>query len=134
MTPYCAAVCWLSSTLSFTISTSSRSEAISSRTGPTTRHGPHHGAQKSTSTGLSASRTFAWKSLSVTFARVAMSRFTIRTEVDGVPRGVGRRSLQRGRRPHGVRPDVDLDQRGPDQQRHGHRRGHGGGGEQLVEG
>src|SRR4051794_9556589 len=66
-TPYCAAVCWLSSTLSLTtFSAPLRSLAISSRTGATTRHGPHHGAQKSTSTGVSASRTSAWKLLSVT--------------------------------------------------------------------
>ena len=40
--------------------------AISSRTGATTRHGPHQGAQKSTSTGCSFSSTSAWKSPSVT--------------------------------------------------------------------
>src|SRR3954469_5023193 len=69
-----AAVCWFSSTLSLTIFRSERSAAISSRTGATTRHGPHHGAQKSTSTGPSASRTSAWKLLSVTSERVpAMS-------------------------------------------------------------
>ena len=30
------------------------------------RHGPHHGAQKSTSTGFSDSRTSAWNVVSVT--------------------------------------------------------------------
>ena len=32
----------------------------------TTRHGPHQGAQKSTSTGVSDSMTSAWKLVSVT--------------------------------------------------------------------
>src|SRR4051794_15208379 len=69
-----AAVCWFSSTLSLTIFRSERSAAISSSTGATTRHGPHQGAQKSTRTGPSASRTSAWKLLSVTSERVpAMS-------------------------------------------------------------
>src|SRR6478609_1700151 len=42
-----------SSVLSLTMVTSSWSRAISSRIGATARHGPHHSAQKSTSTGLS---------------------------------------------------------------------------------
>src|SRR5271165_7413840 len=65
-----AAVCGFSSMSSLTIVTSSRSAAISSRTGATTRHGPHQGAQKSTSTAPSASRTSASKLLSVTCARL----------------------------------------------------------------
>jgi len=65
-----AAVCWLSSMFSFTTRSSGRSAAISSSTGATTRHGPHQGAQKSTSTGPSASMTSAWKLLSVTSFRV----------------------------------------------------------------
>src|ERR1700723_749774 len=65
-----AAVCWFSSTLSLTIRRSERSWAISSSTGPTTRQGPHHGAQKSTSTGISDSITSAWKLLSVTSLRL----------------------------------------------------------------
>src|SRR3712207_6726837 len=69
MTPYWAAVCWFSSTLSFTMRRSPRSPAISSSTGATTRHGPHHGAQKSTRTGCSDSSTSAWKFASVTFWR-----------------------------------------------------------------
>ena len=55
---------------SLTIRRSGRSEAISSSTGATTRQGPHHGAQKSTSTGPSASRTSASKLVSVTWVRV----------------------------------------------------------------
>src|SRR6478609_8292911 len=46
-----------SSVLSLTMVTSSWSRAISSRTGATARQGPHHSAQKSTSTGLSLLRT-----------------------------------------------------------------------------
>src|SRR4051812_23449138 len=69
-----AAVCWFSSPWSWTIFRSERSAAISSSTGATTRHGPHQGAQKSTRTGPSASRTSAWKLVSVTSERVpAMS-------------------------------------------------------------
>src|SRR6266516_132309 len=66
----CAAVCWFSSVLSLTTRRSGRSEAISSSTGATTRQGPHQGAQKSTSTGPSASMTSAWKLLSVTSLRL----------------------------------------------------------------
>src|SRR4051812_6942465 len=69
---YCAAVTWFSSTLSLTMRTSSRSLAISSRTGATTRHGPHHGAQKSTRTGVSDSSTSAWKVVSVTWLMSAI--------------------------------------------------------------
>ena len=65
-TSYLAAVCWLSSTLRLTIERSSRSASISSSTGWTTRQGPHQGAQKSTSTGPSASSTSDWKLASVT--------------------------------------------------------------------
>src|SRR5205823_3950508 len=50
ITSYRAAVAWLSSTFSLTIRRSSRSAAISSSEGAITRHGPHQGAQKSTST------------------------------------------------------------------------------------
>src|SRR5437763_6215460 len=49
-----------------TLTSSPRSLAISSTTGATIRQGPHHGAQKSTSTGTSDSMTSAWKLLSVT--------------------------------------------------------------------
>src|SRR5689334_20711517 len=56
-----------------TILMSSRSPDISSRIGWTTRHGPHHGAQKSTRTGSVESSTSAWKLLSVTWGRFAIS-------------------------------------------------------------
>src|SRR4051794_24098983 len=46
----------------------SRSAAACSRIGPSARHGPHHSAQKSTTTGvvLDCSMTCCWKSCSVT--------------------------------------------------------------------
>src|ERR1700710_608346 len=56
-----------------TMCRSSRSESISSRTGWTTRQGPHHGAQKSTSTAPSASMTSALKVASVTSARFPLT-------------------------------------------------------------
>src|ERR1700675_2497402 len=65
-----AAVCGFSSMSSLTMRRSVRSAAISSRTGATTRQGPHHGAQKSTSTGPSASSPSASKLLSVICVRV----------------------------------------------------------------
>src|SRR3954447_17111293 len=53
--------------LSFAIVSLSRcSAAISSSTGATILHGPHHSAQKSTSTGLSLPRTSLAKLASVT--------------------------------------------------------------------
>ena len=54
-TPNRWAVWGFSSMSSLTIRRSVRSLAISSSTGATIRHGPHHGAQKSTSTGPEAS-------------------------------------------------------------------------------
>src|SRR4051795_1636710 len=47
-------------------SLSACSAAISSRTGATILHGPHHSAQKSTRTGLSLPRTSVAKLASVT--------------------------------------------------------------------
>src|SRR5919204_3050672 len=56
--PYLAAVCGFSSTLSFTILTLPLSvPAISSSAGAIMRQGPHHSAQKSTTTGSVAFRT-----------------------------------------------------------------------------
>src|SRR5262245_10904399 len=55
---YFAAVCGFSSTFSLTILTFSPSEpAISSSAGAIIRQGPHHSAQKSTTTGLLAFNT-----------------------------------------------------------------------------
>src|SRR5436305_4984860 len=56
--PYFAAVCGFSSTLSLTIFTLAPSEpAISSSAGAIIRQGPHHSAQKSTTTGSVAFNT-----------------------------------------------------------------------------
>src|SRR4029434_9564958 len=56
--PYCAARCGLSSTFTFpTVACPSHSTASSSIVGASTRHGPHHGAQKSTRTGCELLRT-----------------------------------------------------------------------------
>src|SRR5436305_6501301 len=66
-----SAVCWFSSVFILTtFSSPSRSLAISSTTGATIRHGPHHGAQKSTRTGTSDSMTSAGKLLWVTSGTV----------------------------------------------------------------
>ena len=54
VTPKCIGVCWFSSTFSLTILILPLcSTAICSSAGATMRHGPHHSAQKSTSTGVS---------------------------------------------------------------------------------
>src|SRR5512135_3612611 len=75
MMPYFAAVFGFSSTLSLTILTLSPScPAISSRAGAIWRQGPHHSAQKSTSTGSEDFRTSASKLASVTcFMRLSLS-------------------------------------------------------------
>src|SRR5215212_9147019 len=58
MMPYFVAMPVFSSTLTLTILTFSPIEpAISSRAGAIMRHGPHHSAQKSTTTGLVALST-----------------------------------------------------------------------------
>src|ERR1700756_3451367 len=67
MMPYFCATFGFSSTLSFTILTFSPIEpAISSRAGAIMRHGPHHSAQKSTTTGLEDFSTSASKVASET--------------------------------------------------------------------
>src|SRR6201747_1941486 len=64
---YCIAICGFSSMFTLaTVILSAYSPAISSRTGATCLHGPHHSAQKSTSTGPSACSTSAAKLASVT--------------------------------------------------------------------
>src|SRR5262249_38169094 len=68
MMPYLAAVAGFSSTLSFTIFTLPFIEpAISSSAGAIILHGPHHSAQKSTTTGSALLSTWASKSESDTF-------------------------------------------------------------------
>src|SRR5216683_6589674 len=67
MTPYLDAVCGFSSTLSLTILTLPLSDPeISSSAGAIMRQGPHHSAQKSTTTGPVALSTSASKSASET--------------------------------------------------------------------
>src|SRR5438552_3345891 len=66
----------MSSLTIFTLSPISR--AISSRTGATRRQGPHHSAQKSTRTGVSASSTSAMNVSSVT-ALVAPMSFVLQS-------------------------------------------------------
>src|SRR5579883_1017375 len=69
MMPYFAAVPGFSSTLSLTILTLPLSELeISSSAGAIMRQGPHHSAQKSTTTGSLALSTSASKVASVVFA------------------------------------------------------------------
>src|SRR5690625_807229 len=64
--PYEAAIWGFSSVFTFTILIlSAYSAAISSKIGATWRQGPHHGAHKSTRTGLSALRTSASEVASV---------------------------------------------------------------------
>src|ERR1700751_1522038 len=82
ITPYFDAVFGLSSTLSFTILTFSPiAPAISSSAGAIMRQGPHHSAQKSTTTGPCALSTSASKLASETLP-TAM----------GIPRSVGERA------------------------------------------
>src|SRR3954467_2013737 len=131
---YCAAVTWFSSTLSLTMRRSSRSCAISSRTGATRRHGPHHGAQKSTSTGVSDSMTSAWKFASVTSVMMPAIRGLL---VGFASESIARLSPLRddlcaGEREEQSRRDPDLDRARDDEDRDGDGRGHEGGGQQLL--
>ena len=65
--PYFMAIAASSSVLSLTILIfEPYSFEISSRIGPTARHGPHHSAQKSTNTGVVLLRTSASKVAVVT--------------------------------------------------------------------
>ncbi len=68
LTPYCIANCGSSSVLILTILILFEySLEISSNTGATARHGPHHSAQKSTITGTLLSNTTLLKFAEVTF-------------------------------------------------------------------
>src|SRR5476651_13327 len=71
MMPYFDAVAGFSSTLSLTIFTfSPNAPAISSKAGAIIRQGPHHSAQKSTTTGPVAFKTSASKFASETLLTV----------------------------------------------------------------
>src|SRR5262249_42366305 len=75
--PYLAAVCGFSSTLSLTILTLPLSvPAISSSAGAIIRQGPHHSAQKSTTTGPVAFNTSDSKVVSETLP-TAMGEFLV---------------------------------------------------------
>src|SRR5262245_37951438 len=87
VTLYLTAVAWFSSTLSLRILTLPLSEpAISSRAGAIIRQGPHHSAQKSTTTAPWAFKTSASKVASVTLPTVI-----------GLPRGVMRLGAETAR-------------------------------------
>src|SRR5947209_3470308 len=91
ITPYFDAVFGLSSTLSFTILTLSPIEpAISSSAGAIMRQGPHHSAQKSTTTGPLALSTSASKSASDTLP-TAM-RYLVRLKRKGA--GIAPKSMR----------------------------------------
>ena len=75
MIPYLAAVPGFSSTLSLTILTLSPSDLeISSSAGAIMRHGPHHSAQKSTTTGPLALITSLSNVASVTLSTIIRPR------------------------------------------------------------
>src|SRR5438046_4435454 len=88
ITPYFEAVFGLSSTFSFTILTLSPiAPEISSSAGAIMRQGPHHSAQKSTTTGPVALSTSASKSVSETLPTAI-----------GIPRSVWKDAASRNRR------------------------------------
>src|ERR687894_1653024 len=80
------AVAGLSSTLSLTNRTSSRSSDISSRIGETRRQGTHHGAQKSTMTGFSDLRTSLSNVASVTSATAMLQKTSVAQTPASQPR------------------------------------------------
>src|SRR3954469_18484687 len=113
--------------LSFTIRRSSRSALISSRTGATTRQGPHQGAQKSTSTGVSDSMTSAWKLLSVTSVMLPAIPSPLRRFASkSIARGSGPERQQQARR------DEHLDRSRKQEDRDRDRGRDEGRGEQLL--
>src|SRR3546814_13741272 len=72
-TPYLAGASGFSSILSLaTVTLPSSSSLISSSAGAIIRQGPHHSAQKSTSTGSEAPSTSVWNEASVTVLVVMM--------------------------------------------------------------
>src|SRR5574340_1707641 len=74
------AVAGFSSTLSLATVIAGYSAAISSSTGSIMRQGPHHGAQKSRTTGLSLPITSASKVASVTCLRVSLIGHSFRVD------------------------------------------------------
>src|ERR1700677_1315762 len=112
--PYLLATPGFSSTLSLPIFTLPFiSVAISSSAGPIMRHGPHHSAQKSTTTGSSDLMTSVSKLSSVTLAVTDMAS----SKTACLPRSIARnqpRRRQAGRqdadRARGEDPCLDTDE------------------------
>src|SRR3546814_20890663 len=92
-TPYLAGASGFSSILSLaTVTLPSSSSLIYSSAGAIIRQGPHHSAQKSTSTGSEAPSTSVWNEASVTVLVVMMISWSFETDV-----GCGRRWNKRRR-------------------------------------
>src|SRR6476661_5145007 len=109
--PYCPAVFGFSSTLSFTIFTLSPSwPAISSSAGPIMRQGPHHSAQKSTTTGSADFKTSDSKLASDTLP-------TAMTTTSYVERGENRPRKLRGLETMNAVPQRQAVSRGGDPRR-----------------
>src|SRR5918997_1934729 len=104
------AVAGLSSTLSLTNRTSSRSSDHSSRIGETRRHGTHHGAQKSTMTGFSDLRTSLSNVASVTSATAilpkppSLERSSLDLDILACPMGTSSGGEVTNRRAGALRP------------------------------
>src|ERR687897_482666 len=78
----------LSSTLTLTRTTLPSVASITfSMIGPSVRHGPHHGAQRSTTTGVDSDRssTSVWNVASVTSTAVLRARLTASTSATDAP-------------------------------------------------
>src|SRR5687767_8948000 len=99
--PYSAAMAGLSSTLTLTTFTFSLySTEISSRMGDSLRQGPHHSAQKSTITGLSAASTSVLKLASVTSFALLITLSLSSVGCAPVRRGNQRGSVRHRGPPH----------------------------------
>src|SRR2546421_5794361 len=97
LTPYFEAVFGLSSTLSFTILTLSPiAPEISSSAGAIMRQGPHHSAQKSTTTGPLALSTSASKSASETLPTAIGIPRSVQQCAAGIATGIIPPTYERG--------------------------------------
>src|SRR3546814_14568267 len=76
------------------------SSAISSSAGPIMRHGPHHSAQKSTSTGVLLEMTSLWNEASVTFLVAKIGRASCRERVSVRVDLGGRRIIKKKNNEH----------------------------------
>src|SRR5215467_147753 len=105
MTPYLVAVAGFSSTLSFTIFTLPfMAPAISSSAGAIIRQGPHHSAQKSTTTGSADFKTSASNVASDTLLTpMGMPRFVLLVRgIAPVAEGRWSESMERRRERQGM--------------------------------